>query len=158
MLHYRTSYGQNILGHSKEVALLCAHMASELGLDMKLAKRCGLLHDIGKAIDRESEGTHAQLGGEIVEKHGENEIVVNAVAAHHEDIEAISPYPILVQAADATSRLTGSPVKEETIDVTMPTPAEGPSLGVAPSGTWTWMSFFSNCAGSMPNSSARLFT
>jgi ribonuclease Y len=102
-LNYRTSYGQNVLGHSKEVAVLSAHMASELGLDPKVAKRAGILHDIGKAIDRESEGTHAALGGEIAQKYGENPVICNAVAGHHEDVDPISVYPILIQAADAIS-------------------------------------------------------
>ncbi len=102
-LNYRTSFGQNVLGHSKEVAVLASHMASELGLDSKLALRAGILHDIGKAIDRETEGTHAQLGGDVAKKCGENDIICNAIAGHHEDIEPISVYPILIQAADAIS-------------------------------------------------------
>jgi ribonuclease Y len=102
-LNYRTSFGQNVLGHSKEVAVLASHMAAELGLDTKLALRAGILHDIGKAIDRENEGTHAQLGGDVAKKCGENEIICNAIAGHHEDIEPISVYPILIQAADAIS-------------------------------------------------------
>lgn len=102
-LNYRTSYGQNVLKHSKEVAVLSAHMASELGFDPRIAKRAGILHDIGKAIDRESEGTHAGLGGEVAKKYGENEIICNAIAGHHEDVEPISIYPILIQAADAIS-------------------------------------------------------
>jgi ribonuclease Y len=113
-LKYRTSYGQNVLQHSKEVALLAGLMAAELGLDPKIAHRAGLLHDIGKAIDRETEGTHSQLGGEMTAKNGENEIVSNAVAAHHEDVAPISVYPILIQAADTISS-TRPGVRRETL-------------------------------------------
>ncbi len=102
-LKYRTSYRQNVLQHSKEVAYLSGYIASELDLDPKLAKRCGLLHDIGKAVDRGQEGTHTQLGYEIAKRHKENEIVLNAILGHHEDVEAISPYTVIVQAADAIS-------------------------------------------------------
>lgn len=102
-LKYRTSYGQNVLGHIKEVAMLCGLMAAELGLDAELAKRCGLLHDIGKAIDRETEGTHTQIGADFLRRFHEKEQVVNAAEAHHNDVEITSPYPVLVQAADAIS-------------------------------------------------------
>jgi ribonuclease Y len=102
-LRYRTSYGQNVLGHVKEVATLCALMAAELGLDAEMAKRAGFLHDIGKAIDRETEGTHTQIGMAFLRKYNEHEYVINAVGSHHNDIPHISPYDILVQAADAIS-------------------------------------------------------
>ena len=102
-LHFRTSYGQNILAHSKEVAMLCGLMAAELELDPILAKRCGLLHDIGKAIDRETEGTHTQIGTDFIKRYKEAEEVINSVESHHNDVPMLSPYPILVQAADAIS-------------------------------------------------------
>ncbi len=102
-LKYRTSYGQNILQHSLEVAFLCGIMAAELGLDAKKAKRAGLLHDIGKAIDHEVEGSHAVIGRDLARKYGEPEDIVYAIGAHHEDQPPKSVLDILVQSADALS-------------------------------------------------------
>ncbi len=102
-LKYRTSYGQNVLQHSKEVAYLSSLLAGELGADAVMAKRAGLLHDIGKAADHEMEGGHATIGGELVKRYGENEKIINAVGAHHEDIEATSMLTHLISAADAIS-------------------------------------------------------
>ena len=102
-LKYRTSYGQNILQHSLEVAFLCGVMAAELGLDVKKAKRAGLLHDIGKAVDHEIEGSHAIIGRDLARKYGEAEDIVYAIGAHHEDQPLRSVLDILVQSADALS-------------------------------------------------------
>lgn len=102
-LKYRTSYGQNILQHSLEVAFLCGVMASELGINVKQAKRAGLLHDLGKAVDHEVEGSHAMIGADLARKYGESAEIVHAIAAHHEEEKPTTILAVLVQAADALS-------------------------------------------------------
>ena len=102
-LRFRTSFTQNVLQHSLEVAFLCGIMAAELGLDIKKAKRAGLLHDLGKAVDHEVEGPHAIIGADLAKKYNESSEIVHAIAAHHEDVPPKSVYAVLVQAADSLS-------------------------------------------------------
>ncbi len=102
-LKFRTSYGQNVYKHSVEVSMLAGQMAAELGLDVSFAKRAGLLHDIGKAVDQEQEGTHIQIGADLAKKYKENANIVNAIMAHHGDVEPNTIEAVLIQAADAIS-------------------------------------------------------
>ena len=102
-LKYRTSYGQNVLSHSLEVAHLAGLMATELGANAKLAKRAGLLHDLGKAVDHEVEGSHAVIGANLARRYGESEAIVHVIESHHNDVEAQTVEAVLVAAADAVS-------------------------------------------------------
>lgn len=114
-LKYRTSYGQNVLQHSREVAFIMGIIASELRLDTQLARRAGLLHDIGKAVDHQVEGTHSQIGAELLRKYGENEIVINSAGAHHEEVEHKTIYSVLALIADAVSASRPG-VRRETLE------------------------------------------
>jgi ribonucrease Y len=114
-LYYRTSYGQNILRHSMETAYLCQVIAEELGLDGEIARRCGFLHDIGKALDHEAEGGHPQIGMDFAKKFGEKEAVLNAIGGHHNDIPSTTPYTPIVMAADAISGARPG-ARRETLD------------------------------------------
>jgi len=102
-LHFRTSYGKNVLKHSLEVAFVSQVIAEQLGLDGQLARRCGLLHDLGKAVDHEVEGGHPKIGADLCKRHGEKEEIVNAVGGHHGDLEAASIYTPIIASADAIS-------------------------------------------------------
>ena len=115
-LYFRTSYGQNVLKHSLEVGHLAGMLADELGIDSKLAKRAGLLHDIGKALDQTQEGTHIQLGVDFARKYGENDIILNAIEAHHDDVATNSIEAVLIKIADAMS--AGRPgARRDTLEV-----------------------------------------
>ena len=114
-MKYRTSFGQNALKHSIEVAQLCGLLAAEVGADVRTAKRAGLLHDIGKSVDQEMEGTHVQIGADLCRKYKETPLIVNAVEAHHGDVEAESMIAVLVQAADAISAARPASMKKQII-------------------------------------------
>ena len=108
-LHFRTSYSQNVLRHSVEVAFIAGMLADEMGYDAKLARRCGLLHDIGKAADHEAEGGHPKIGGDLLKRYGERPEVIHAALGHHDDLRVENPYTVLVSAADACSASRPAP-------------------------------------------------
>jgi ribonuclease Y len=115
-LYYRTSYGQNVLKHSLEVGHLAGMLADEIGVNPKTAKRAGLLHDIGKALDQTQEGTHIQLGVDFARKYGENEVILNAIEAHHDDVATNSIEAVLIKIGDAMS--AGRPgARRDTLEV-----------------------------------------
>jgi ribonuclease Y len=114
-LHFRTSYGQNVLAHSKEVALIAAALAAEVGAEVEVCKRAALLHDIGKGVEMNGEGNHAEIGMELARKVGEDSSVVNAIGAHHNDVEPASLEAIVVQIADAISASRPG-ARRETLD------------------------------------------
>ena len=114
-LYFRTSYGQNVLVHSKEVGLLAGMLAAELGADRELAKRAAILHDIGKGAENDSDQNHAEVGAEMARKMGEDARVINAIAAHHNDIEPTSVEAVIVQIADAISAARPG-ARRETVD------------------------------------------
>jgi ribonuclease Y len=114
-LHFRTSYGQNVLGHSKEVAIIAGMLASEIGCNRDLAKRAALLHDIGKGVDSDSDLNHAEVGMDMARKMGEDALVINAIGSHHDDVEPASVEAVLVQIADAISAARPG-ARRETLD------------------------------------------